>query len=138
MPYVASARISFFPVEPAQRLDARRVWLAALVTDSNCCGFNLLLRRLPDEQYGEWVVCRVSMNAVSVRSIQMQGLRLDSAWSTWVAPGPHADPVYQRIAVRVRLAYVISATFLLQFQPRANPPSQPAIEGEGQEEVVPG
>lgn len=58
-PYAQPATISFFEVDPPLALDQHRVRFAARVADSNGCGFNLLLRRQPTDQYGEWSMCRV-------------------------------------------------------------------------------
>ena len=62
LPYADTATVSFFRVEPPLNLPPHQVRFAALVADSNGCGFNLLLKRRPGEQYGEWSVCRVRVN----------------------------------------------------------------------------
>ncbi|MFQ5799914.1 MAG: serine/threonine-protein kinase [Bacteroidota bacterium] len=67
LPYAQVASLSFFPIEPPLSLPPHQVRFGALVADPNGCGFNLLLKRHPDEQYGEWSVCRVRANPISGR-----------------------------------------------------------------------
>jgi hypothetical protein len=68
LPYAQVGTVSFFHIEPPLNLPPHQVRFGALVADPNGCGFNLLLKRRPGEQYGEWSVCRVRVNPISGRA----------------------------------------------------------------------
>ncbi|HET6203381.1 MAG TPA: serine/threonine-protein kinase [Planctomycetota bacterium] len=68
LPYAQTGALSFFKIDPPLNLQPHDARFGALVADSKGCGFNLLLRRRPGEQYGEWAVCRVRVNPISGRA----------------------------------------------------------------------
>jgi hypothetical protein len=65
-PHAMSGEVTFFEVSPPFPVrGTAEVEYAAQVADSAGCGFNLLLIRRKDEQYGEWLVCQVRTNPLT-------------------------------------------------------------------------
>lgn len=64
VPYGQRGSITFFGVNPPLKRGSVRY--AGVASDARGCGFNLLLvRRADNDDYGDWVVCKVGMNALS-------------------------------------------------------------------------